>query len=139
MTAPLLSGERTLGALTVIVGAGIFMGWAIRAGLLGPTVRVALGALGSLVLALAGLRLRRRTFVDFGNVILALALAVMHVVCWSAGPLLHVIPSIVALAIAFGTSLVLAEFALRHDEQALFSVGFGGAVLAPSRLLPVGA
>src|SRR5260370_40018671 len=60
-----------------------------------------------------------------------MALGVVHLVCWSAGPLLHVLPSSVALAIAFLASVVLTEFALRHDEQQLCAIGFGGAALAP--------
>jgi hypothetical protein len=124
-------GMLALATVTVLVGVGSFLGWAISQGLLGPTVRVALGSLGAIALAAAGVRLRAREMRDFGNVLLALALAVTHVVCWSAGPLLHVIPSWAALAVASTAGLVLAEFALRHEEEALFCIGFGGAALAP--------
>ena len=68
---------------------------------------------------------------EFGNVLLAIALGVVHLVSWAAGPLLHVLPSWSALVIAFAASAVLAEFALRHDEETLCAIGFGGAAIAP--------
>ena len=117
--------------VTVLVGVGIFLNWAIQNGLLGPTMRVVLGYLAAIGIAAGGMRLRMRGTREFGNVLLALALGVVHLVCWSAGPLLHVLPSPVALAIGFIASVVLAEFALRHDEQMLCAIGFGGAAIAP--------
>ncbi|MEO5567440.1 MAG: DUF2339 domain-containing protein [Gemmatimonadaceae bacterium] len=117
--------------LMVLFGVGVFLNWAIRNGYLGPTARVVLGYLAALGIAFAGIRLRLRGTREFGNVLLALALAVVHLVCWSAGPLLHVLPSWVALSIGFVASAVLAEFALRHEEETLCAVGFGGAAIAP--------
>jgi len=124
-------GTLAVGTITVLVGVGVFINWAVARGLLGPEVRVALGALGAVGLAALGGWLRVRGTREFGNVLLALALAVGQVVCWGAGPHLHLVPPPAALAAAVIGSALLAEFALRHEEEALCAVGFGGAALAP--------
>ena len=124
-------GTIAVATITVLVGVGIFLNWAIERHLLSPEVRVVLGYLGAIGLAIGGIRLRIRGTREFGNVLLAMALGIVHLVCWSAGPLLHVLPSSVALAIGFVASMVLTEFALRHEEEALCAIGFGGAALAP--------
>jgi hypothetical protein len=75
--------------------------------------------------------MRRHNAERFGSILMALALAVFHVDVWGAGPRLHVIPNAVALTIAAFASSGLAWLALREREQALFNIGFGGALLAP--------
>lgn len=117
--------------LLVLIAFSIFLSWAIRKGLLGPTARVVLGYAGALAIAFAGVRLRMRGTREYGNILLAIALGVVHLVCWAAGPRLHVLPSGVALGIGFLASVLLAEFALRHEEEMLCAVGFGGAAIAP--------
>jgi hypothetical protein len=124
-------GTLALAAFTILMGIGAFIGWAIRNGLIGPELRVALGALASGAVAAAGMRLRRGSSPRFGGVLLALSLAMLHVVCWGAGPLLHLVPDAVALAVATAASAALAALALRDGDQSLFNVGFGGALLAP--------
>jgi uncharacterized membrane protein len=124
-------GTLGLASLTILMGVGAFLGWAVRNGLIGPVVRVALGAVAAAVLAGAGWRLRRRDGDRFGWILLALALAVVHVDAWGAGVLLHVVPAWVALTVAAVASAGLAAVALRDEEQSLFNVGFGGALLAP--------
>jgi hypothetical protein len=120
-----------LATLLVLIAFSTFLSWAIRNGLLGPTARIVLGYAGAGVIAFAGMRLRLRGTREYGNVLMAIALGVVHLVCWAAGPRLHVLPSGVALGIGFVASVLLAEFALRHDEEMLCAVGFGGAAIAP--------
>lgn len=124
-------GTLALAALTILMGIGAFIGWAVRNGLIGPELRVALGAVASLAVAAVGWRLRRGDSPRFGGVLLALSLAMMHVVCWGAGPLLQLVPSALALAVAAAASAGLAWLALHEEDQSLFNVGFGGALLAP--------
>lgn len=124
-------GTLALAAFTILMGIGAFVGWAIRNGLVGPELRVALGTLASAIVAGVGWRLRRGHSPRFGGVLLALSLAMLHVVCWGAGPLLHLVPDAVALAAATAASAALAGLALREADQRLFNVGFGGALLAP--------
>lgn len=124
-------GTLALAAFTILMGVGAFIGWAIKNGLIGPEVRVALGAVAAVGIAMVGMRLRRGDSPRFGSVLLALALAIMHVVCWGAGPLLQVVPGAVALAVAAAASAALSTLAIREENQSLFNVGFGGALLAP--------
>jgi len=124
-------GTLALAAFTILMGVGAFIGWAVRNGLIGPELRVALGVVAAAVVAFVGWRLRRGESPRFGNVLLALALAIMHVVCWGAGPLLQLVPAAVALGVAAAASAGLAALALAEEDQALFNVGFGGALLAP--------
>ena len=124
-------GTLALASLTILLGAGAFLSWAIAQGKIGPELRVLLGALGAAVVAVVGWRLRRRGSMRFGSTLLALALALVHVDAWGAGPYLELVPSPVALGVAAAASVALAVLAWMNDEEALFSVGVGGALIAP--------
>jgi hypothetical protein len=67
----------------------------------------------------------------FGDVLLALALAVTHVDAWAAGPYLGIVPPGGALAVAAAASAGLAALAWRGRQQTLFVIGVGGALVAP--------
>ena len=124
-------GALALAALTIMLGIGAFISWAVNHVRLGPEARVALGAVAALGVGALGFRLRARGARSFGNAVLALALALVHLVAWGAGPYLHVVPDGAALAVADAASLALAVLALREREQALFVVGLGGSLIAP--------
>ncbi|MFN0097449.1 MAG: DUF2339 domain-containing protein, partial [Gemmatimonadaceae bacterium] len=124
-------GTLAVAALAILLGVGAFLQWAISRDLLGPEARVALGAVAALVLAGLGMRLRSRGSARFGDVLLALSLAVVHVVAWAAGPSLQIIDASVALGIAAAASVLLASLALRDRHETLFAIGMGGALLAP--------
>jgi len=123
-------GTLVLATITALVGVGTFVGWAISKGLLSPGVRVGLGLVIAAALAIWGLRLRR-TERSYGASILGLALAITHVCAWGMGPTLHLVPVSVAFALVAAASLALEYFAHREDDEALWSVGFFGAALAP--------
>ncbi len=124
-------GTLALASLTILLGAGAFLSWAIAHGKIGPGLRVFLGALGAAGVAVVGWRLRTRGSVRFGSTLLALALALVHVDAWGAGPYLRLVSSPVALSVAAAASVALAVLAWVNDEEALFSVGVGGALVAP--------
>ena len=124
-------GTLAVAAVLVVMGVGAFVTWAATRIVIGPTARVVLGALGALALAALGRRLATRGSVAFGSTMLALALAVAHVDAWAAGPVLHVVPNLVALGAAALASVALAALALRERNETLFAVGVGGALLAP--------
>jgi Predicted membrane protein (DUF2339) len=124
-------GTLALATITILLGVGAFVGWAITHHLLTPWMRVGLGGLFAVGLAALGENLRRRDSVRFGNVLLSLALAVVHVDAWGAGPRLHLIPNIAALAIAAAASTALSIFAQTTEDEPVFAVGVGGALLAP--------
>jgi hypothetical protein len=152
-------GTVAVAALLILMAVGAFLTWAIATFTISPTARVGVGALGAAALAAVGVWLRRRgtavaagasrapaaaretgpnTDVDtgegtqrFGDVLLALSLAVTHVVAWAAGPFLGIVPPAAALAVAAAASAALAALARRGRQQALFLVGVGGALVAP--------
>ncbi|MEP7067334.1 MAG: DUF2339 domain-containing protein, partial [Gemmatimonadota bacterium] len=124
-------GTIAVASLAILMGVGTFLSWAIERGLLGPTVRVALGFIGAAIVAGVGLWVRDNRDVRFGNVLLALSLAIVHVDAWAAGPHLQVLSTVAALSIAALASAALAALALTSEERTLFAIGFAGAMLAP--------
>jgi uncharacterized membrane protein len=124
-------GTIAVASLAILMGVGTFLSWAIEHGYLGPTVRVILGFIGAGIVAAIGLWVREKRDVRFGNVLLALSLAIVHVDAWAAGPHLHVLSTLAALSIAAFASAALAALALTSEERTLFAVGFAGALLAP--------
>jgi hypothetical protein len=123
-------GMLGLATATGLAAIGIFLGWAITQGLLGPPARVSLGLAVAGALGAAGIRLRRRER-SFGATLLGLSLATTHLCAWAAGPLLGLVPAWVSLALAMGVSIALAGFAQRENDEPLWCVGFGGAAIAP--------
>ena len=124
-------GAMVLAALAIMSGVGIFLSWAVAQNLIGPAVRVGAGFAAAGALAALGWRLRHRDARTFGNTLMGIALAVVHVVAWGAGPGLQVMPNWFALAIAAAASIALAVLAWRSAEESLFVVGVGGALVAP--------
>jgi hypothetical protein len=127
-------GTVALAVLLILMGLGAFLTWAIAAVTLTPAARVGLGALGAAALAAGGWRLRTRGGDGtrrFGDVLLALALAAVHVDAWGAGPALGLVSSGVALLVAAVASAAVALLAWRERDQALFVTGVGGALVAP--------
>jgi uncharacterized membrane protein len=124
-------GTIAVATLAILLGVGAFLQWAIARGLLGPEIRVLLGAVVAAALVAAGLRLRARGADRFGNVLLAIALAVVHLDAWAAGPGLSLVPHWVSLVVAALASAALAALAVAEEEQVLFVLGVAGALVAP--------
>lgn len=123
-------GTLVLATVAALAAMGLFLGWAIDKGYLGPTQRIALGLLTAAGLAVGGLRLRRRER-SFGASLLGLGLAITHVCAWGAGPSLQLIPPWGAFLLAAVASIALAVFAHAENDEPLWSVGFSGAAIAP--------
>ena len=124
-------GTLLLAALVILMGVGVLIRVAVSRGLLTPEVRVAMGALAAAAVGAAGLHFHRRGEVRFGNVLLALALAVVDLVAWGAGPQLQLVPTSVALVIVDIVAIALATLALRDGSEFLFSIAVAGALSSP--------
>jgi len=83
-------GTLLAAAFVILLGVGTLVVWAAQRGLLSPQVRVAAGAVATACVAAAGLQFRRKGERRYGNVLLALSLAMTAVVAWGAGPKLHI-------------------------------------------------
>ncbi|HEX6599499.1 MAG TPA: DUF2339 domain-containing protein [Gemmatimonadaceae bacterium] len=124
-------GTLILAALVILMGVGVLIRVAVSRGLLTPEVRVAMGALAAAAVGAAGVHFHRRGEVRFGNVLLALALAVVDLVAWGAGPQLQLVPTSVALVIVDIVAIALAALALHDGSEFLFSIAVAGALSSP--------
>jgi len=124
-------GTLILAALVILMGVGVLIRVAVSRGLLTPEVRVAMGALAAAAVGAAGVHFHRRGEVRFGNVLLALSLAVVDLVAWGAGPQLQLVPTSVALVIVDIVAIALAALALRDGSEFLFSIAVAGALSSP--------
>jgi uncharacterized membrane protein len=124
-------GTLLFAALVILMGVGVLIKVAISHGLLTPEVRVGMGALIAAGVGGAGLYFHHRGEVRYGNVLLALALAIVDLVAWGAGPRLHLVPTSVALAIVDIVAIALAALALRDESEFLFCIAVAGALSAP--------
>ena len=123
-------GTVALAVLTIVMGVGVFLRWAVEHVQLSDAMRVTLGGAGAVAVGVFGWRLRARAK-QYGDMLVGLSLALVHVVAWGAGPYLRVVPEGAALAVAAAASVLLAVLAWREREQPLFAAGLGGAFLAP--------
>jgi hypothetical protein len=121
-----------IAVFAAVAAVGTFLSWAIRNGYLrlAPEARVAIGLIAAVGLGAWGLRLRKRER-SFGSSIVGLALVIVHVCAYAAGPGFHIVPVWVAFGFAALLSWVLAIFAHGENDEPLWCVGFGGAALAP--------
>ena len=125
-------GMLGIAVIAAVAAVGTFLSWAIGHGYLtlGPTARVILGMVFAVGIGAWGLRLRR-TERSFGSSMLGLALVIVLVCAYSAGPSFHLVPTWVAFVGAAAISWTLAVFARSEDDEPLWCVAFGGAALAP--------
>ena len=124
-------GTLLLAALVILMGVGVLIRVAVSHGLLTPEVRVAMGALAAAAVGAAGMHFHRRGEVRYGNVLLALSLAIVDLVAWGAGPQLQLVPTSVALVIVDIVAIALAALALRDGSEFLFSIAVAGALSSP--------
>jgi hypothetical protein len=125
------------GMLAIAVGAavaavGTFLSWAIARGYLtlNPPARVLFGVAFAGAIGAWGLKLRR-TEQSFGSSMMGLAMVIVQVCAYAAGPSFHLVPTSVAFIGAAAVSWALAIFAHAANDEPLWCVAFGGAALAP--------
>ena len=121
-----------IAVLAAVLAVGTFLSWAYANGYLNlsPLARVAIGLGFAAVLGTWGFQLRKRER-SFGSTILALALAIVQVCAYAAGPGFLLVPTWAAFLGTAAISSVLAFFAHIENDEPLWCVGFGGAAIAP--------
>src|SRR5215467_14092492 len=125
-------GMLGISVFGIIAAVGTFLGWAISHGYLhlGPEARVLLGLAAAIGIGAWGLWLRR-TEQSFGSSLLGLALVIVLVCAYAAGPSFHLIPVWLAFAGSAAIGWSLAIFARGQNDEPLWCVAFGGAAIAP--------
>ena len=125
-------GMLGIAVLAAVAAVGTFLSWAISKGYLTltPGMRVVLALVVAVGVGAWGARIRRRER-PFGSSMIGLALVIVLVCAYAAGPVLNLVPTWVALAGAIATSWGLAIFAHREEDEPLWCVAFGGATAAP--------
>jgi uncharacterized membrane protein len=118
-------------ALLILMAVGVLVEVAVARGFFTASVRVGLGALAAVMVGGAGLWFRRRGEVRYGDVLLSIALAIVDLVAWGAGPRLHIVSPTLALVVIEVVAMGIAALALHDDNEFLFSVAVGGALSAP--------
>ena len=125
-------GMLGISVLAAVAAVGTFLSWAIGRGylILGPPARVIIGLVFAAAIGVWGMRLRRRER-SFGSSLMGLALVIVHVCAYAAGPSFQLVPTWVAFVGTASVSWGLALFAHAEHDEPLWCVGFGGAALAP--------
>jgi hypothetical protein len=125
-------GMLAIAVVAAVAAVGTFLSWAISRGYLTlpPAGRVLVGLAFAALIAVWGFKLRR-TERSFGSSMLGLALVIVQVCAFAAGPSFHLVPTWIAFAGAAAASWTLAIFAHADGDEPLWCVAFGGAALAP--------
>lgn len=125
-------GMLGIAVLAAVAAVGTFLSWAISKGYLTltPGMRVILALVAAVGVGAWGARIRRRER-PFGSSMIGLALVIVLVCAYAAGPGLDLVPTWVALVGAVATSWGLAVFAHAEADEPLWCVAFGGATAAP--------
>lgn len=121
-----------IAVLAAVAAVGTFLRWAISKGYLTltPGERVIVALVFAAGIGVWGARIRRRER-PFGSSMIGLALVIVLVCAYAAGPGLHLMPSLVAFAGSAAVSWGLALFAHAEKDEPLWCVAFGGAAVVP--------
>jgi hypothetical protein len=125
-------GMLAIAVVAAVAAVGTFLSWAIAHGYLtlNPAARVLFGVAFAGAIGAWGVKLRR-TEQSFGSSMMALAMVIVQVCAYAAGPSFHLVPTSVAFTGAAAVSWALAIFAHAANDEPLWCVAFGGAALAP--------
>ena len=125
-------GMLGIAVIAAIAAVGTFLSWAISHGYLtlNPAARVLVGLAFAAGIGTWGLKLRRREK-SFGSSVVGLALVIVLVCAYAAGPGFHLVPAWVAFGGSAAIAWGLALFARGQDDEPLWCVAFGGAAIAP--------
>ncbi|MFN8091470.1 MAG: DUF2339 domain-containing protein [Vicinamibacteria bacterium] len=127
-------GPRLLvgaGALAVIVFLGYFVRYAWENNWVGPTGRVLSGAVFSLGLLAAGLRLMPRVYRPLGQGLAAAGLAGLYVTAFAAHAVYALVPRPAAGLFMFAVTVAAVVLSERLDARLLAALAWIGGYMAP--------
>ena len=130
-----LLGGRVLawvGGLAVLLGVVFLFAMAASRGWIGEGARVALGALASTGLIVAGIWLHEhKGRTDAALAALATGVSAMFVTITVAAQVYDLVPDLVAIAMAVATGAVATALAIRWESRGIGALGILGALVAP--------
>jgi uncharacterized membrane protein len=128
-------GGRVLawvGGLAVLLGVVFLFAMAASRGWIGEGARVALAALASTGLIVAGVWLHeRKGRTDAALAALAAGVAAMFVTITVAAQVYELVPDLVALVMAVATGAVATALAVRWESRGIGALGILGALVGP--------
>jgi hypothetical protein len=123
-----------IGALAVLAGAGYFFKYAVDNDWIGPTGRVALGALAGLAAIVVGETLRPRTRALWVNAVQGAGIALLFLAAFAGAALYRLFPFPAAFAAVAVIALVGGALAVRGRSELVLALALAGGLLAPALL-----
>ena len=120
-----------VGAIAVVLGAAFFLKYAFDREWITETMRVVLGALAGAGLVAGGLRLGRRGYAAYGQVLTGGGLAVLYLAAYAAFGFYGLIGPAAAFALLTIVTAATALLADRQSSQAMAFMAIGGGFLTP--------
>jgi uncharacterized membrane protein len=125
-----------VGTLVLVLGVGFFVKYAFDHQWITETARVVLGTLAGVVTSVAGLRLARRGYTTYGQLVTGGGLAMLYLAAYAATSLYGLVPDLVGLV---WMAAVAGTTALVGDRQRSLGLALIAVVLAYQAPLLVGS
>ena len=119
-----------IGVLALILGVAFFLKLAFDNNWIGPTGRVALGAVGGLALLAAGEFWRKR-YPGYAQALSGGGIALLYLSTYAAFAIFELIGIYPSVILLLADSVLAAALALRYESNALAIIGVAGAFSAP--------
>ena len=125
-----------IGILAVITAVGFFLKYSIDRGYLGPAARVALSAIGGLVMLTLGTRLLGRRYHLMGQGLMGGGIAALYFSVYAAHNFFQLIPQLQASAWMIAITLLSGFIAVRFNSILVAVFGVIGGYGTPAMLAP---
>jgi uncharacterized membrane protein len=119
------------GALTVVLGVAFFLKYAFDRNWITEWMRVAIGVLSGVGLVALGLRLARRGYRGYGQILSGIGLAVLYLSVYAAFSFYDLIGRTTAFALFVGVTAAAAWLSDRQQSQGMAVMAVGGGFLTP--------
>jgi uncharacterized membrane protein len=120
-----------IGIVALLIGAFLFLKWAIDNHWIGPIGRIAAGLIAGAAIVVWSERFRRHGFSAFSYSLKAVGSGVLYLSLWAAFQLYHLLPPSVALGAMILVTAWNAYMAWSQNSQILAAYGLAGGFATP--------
>lgn len=120
-----------LGAAALVIGAALFVKFAIQQGWVGPAARLALGTVGGIALLVAGWRAQRAAMRPLAHGLFGAGLGVLYVSVYVAFASHGLIPRELAVGAMISVTLVGGAIAVWFDAEVVAVLALLGGLFTP--------